>query len=108
MGFCCVVVGHIRQQQGVGQTVGDMVFAAQLVGHGMVQAQEGVGEGHTGDAGGVVHFLPGHRILRPLLIRPGKIVEYHIDGLQSQPVGVVAGHVGDIGLQRHGSARPGR
>ena len=45
-----VVAHDARQDDGVGDAVGQVMEGAELVGHGVVEAQEGVGEGHTGHA----------------------------------------------------------
>ena len=85
----------------------NVIFAAQLVRHGMVQAQEGVGEGHAGDAGGIVHLLAGKAVA---VIRFFQIGEHHLDGVQGQAVGVVVGHGGHIrlnGVRQHVQARVG-
>ena len=50
---------NLVDHQGVGNAVGQMVERAQLVRHGVAHAQEGVGKGHTGHAGGVRHVLTG-------------------------------------------------
>ena len=42
--------------------MGNVALGPQFVRHGVVQAQERVGEGHAGDAGRVVHLLAGQRL----------------------------------------------
>ena len=46
---------------GVGEAVGHVEARAELVRHGVADAQEGVGERHAGDRGGVVHLRRGEQ-----------------------------------------------
>ena len=92
-----VVGDDVGQQDGVGPAVGDVVGGAQLVGQGVVDAQKGVGEGHAGDAGGVVHPLPG-LLVGAVVVGPLQVLEHHADGVEGQAVGVVGGQHRNIGL----------
>ena len=73
--------------------------SAGLVGHGVDDAQQSVGEGHTGQALGVVHGVTlGH----VAVVGSHQVVLDHLDGVQSQRIGVVAVGGGDVGLHSVG------
>ncbi len=97
-GLLGVVLADLGEEQGIGGAVGDVVPAAQLVGQGVVHAQEGVGEGDAGQAGGVGHLDAGLHVLGAVFVSPGQVLEDVLDGRQGEAVGIVAGHDGDIGL----------
>ncbi len=101
-GLGAVVLDHIGQQHRVGQAVRDVVLAAELVGHRVVEPKERVGEGHTGDAGGVVHLLPGFLVGVAILISARQVLEDHLDRLHGKAVGVVRGKDRNISLDRVG------
>ena len=69
-----------------------VVVGAQLVRHRVADAQEGIGEGHTGHAGGVGHLLAGVRIVCALVIGGRQVGEDVLHRLERQAVGVVGGH----------------
>ena len=73
--------------------------SAGLVGHGVHDAQQSVGESHAGQALRVVHPVAGFHIAVVGLLQ---IVVDHLDGMQSQGIGVVAVHGGHIGLDGMG------
>ena len=75
-----VVIHHHGDQQGIGDSVGNMVVCAKLVGHGVAHAQEGVGKCHTSHAGGIGHLLTGLHISR-LIVSNGQIVKYILHSL---------------------------
>ena len=91
------------EQQGVGGAVRDVEPAAQLVGQGVVDAQEGVGEGDTGDSGGVGHLLTGHRVSLGIpesgAVGPGQVVEHHLGSIAAHAVGILGGKGGDVCLR---------
>ena len=60
------------------------VSSSRLVSHRMNDAQQSVGEGHTGQALGIVHLLSGSHVA---IIGIRQIFKYHADGFQSQRVG---------------------
>ena len=74
-GFAGVEAQHFLDHQGVGDAMGQVMERAQLVGHGVAHAQEGVGEGHTGHGGGVGHILSGSGVSGAVLIGGGQILE---------------------------------
>ncbi len=69
----------------VGDAVGQVMERAKLVGHGVVDAQEGVGEGHTGHAGGVGHLLAGVRVLGAVLIAAGQVLKDELGSARARP-----------------------
>ena len=54
----------------VGKTVGDVEGRAELVSDGVANAQEGVGEGHPSNSGGIVDPLACLRIVRSVSVGP--------------------------------------
>ena len=62
---------HTADQQRVGHTVGQVMESAQLMGHGVADAQEGVGEGHARHGGGVCHILSGSGVGGAVIVGPG-------------------------------------
>ena len=76
-----------------------MVVGAELVGHGVVEAEERVGEGHAGKAGGVGHALAGLGGCRAVVIGARQIVEDKLHRAQRHGVAPVAGHDRDVGLE---------
>ena len=101
-----VEAADVGEQQGVGGAVRNVEPAAYLVGQGMVDAQEGIGESDTGDGGGVGHLLTGHGVSLGIpeggTIGPGQVVEHHLGGVAAHAVGVLGGVGGDIGFHRVG------
>ena len=63
-----------------------MMEGAELVGHGVVEAQEGVGEGHTGHAGGVVHLLAGMRVLGAVREAGGRFSKTSLAARSERPL----------------------
>src|SRR5699024_466790 len=96
--FRGVVADDVGENQGVGHAVGQVMVSAQLVSHGVVHTQEGVGEGHTSHAGGLGHALAGIGIVGAVLVGGGQVIEHSLHGLQGQAVGKGSGHDGHIGL----------
>ena len=94
------------EQQGVGGAVRDVEPAAQFMRQGVVDAKEGIGEGDTGQSGGVGHLLAGHGVGLGVpeggIVGSGQIVEDHLGGIAAHAVGVLGGEGGDIGLYRVG------
>ena len=78
--------------------MGQVMEGAELVGHGVVHAEEGVREGHAGEAGGVVHLLAGVRIRGALLIGGRQVLEDELRGAHGEAIGVVGAHDRDEGL----------
>ena len=72
---------------------------AQLVGHGMAHAQEGVGESHTGHGGGIGHLFPGLDVGQAVVIGPGQVFKDSLQRLDGQAVGVIRSHHGGVGFQ---------
>ena len=93
---------HLIDHQGVGNAVGQVVEGAQLVRHGMADAKEGVGEGHTRHGGGVCHVLPGPGIPGAVFVGGRQIFKQQLQSPQRQTVGIVRGHHGGVGLQSVG------
>ena len=73
------------------------MIGAELVGHGVVHAEERVREGHAGEAGGVRHVIAGLDV-GGLAVGGRQVVEHELRGLQRDGVGVVGRHDGDVGL----------
>ncbi|MPN28373.1 hypothetical protein SDC9_175814 [bioreactor metagenome] len=69
----------------------DVEGCTQFVGHGMADAQKGVGESHTGHGGGVVHFLAGAQVLITVIIGALEVLVEHTQGFKRQAVGVIGG-----------------
>ena len=92
---------HIGQQDAVGPAMGDVEPGAQGVGHAVVEAQAGVGEGDARQAGGIVHPLPGLAVLG-VLIGGQQVALDQLDGLFRRRVGEVGGLGGHKGLHRMG------
>ena len=93
-----VVTHDAGQDDGVCEAVGQMVESAELVGHGVVEAQEGVTECHTGHAGCVVHLLASVRILGTVGEGAREVLEDELCGALGEALGVIGSHDGDIGL----------
>ena len=68
----------------------------------MSHAQESIGESHTGDRRRIVHLFSGFQIVLSVLDGPRQIIEYQLDGLETQTVSIVVGHDRDVGLDRMG------
>ena len=66
-----------------------------LVGHGMNDTQESIGEGHTSQALSIVHLLSGNFVS---VVRSRQIFQNHFNGLQSQRIGERAVQGGNISL----------
>ena len=81
--------------------MGDVEPGAQGVGHAVVEAQAGVGEGDARQAGGIVHPLPGLAVLG-VLIGGQQVALDQLDGLFRRRVGEVGGLGGHKGLHRMG------
>ena len=77
----------------VGTVVGK--GGAGLVRHAVDNAQQRVGEGHAGQALGVVH---GVALVHVAVVAAHQVRLDHLDGMQGQRVGKVAVCGGDIGL----------
>ena len=58
-----------------GLTVDRVEFATHLVGKGVDQTKEAIGEGHTGDRGGVMHLFAGFEVVLTIFDRAGQIGE---------------------------------
>ena len=101
-GVVGVVADDVGDQQGVGQAVRQVELGAQLVRHGVADAQEGVGEGDAGDGGGVVHLLPGPGVAGAVQVGGGQVLLEQPQGLERLGVGVLVGHDRDVGLQAVG------
>ena len=65
------------------------------MGHGVDDAQQRVGEGHAGQALGVVHPIPGGHVA---VVAVHQVGGDHLNGVEGQGIGVVAVHGGHIGL----------
>ena len=87
-----VVAHDAGEDDGVGQAV-DVVVGTELVGHGVVDAEEGVGEGHAGEAGGVGHVVTGLNV-GAVVIGALEVVEDELHGAKREAVGVVGRHDG--------------
>ena len=100
LGVLGVEGDDLRQVHGVGRAVDDVCAvvckgSAGLVGHGVHDAQQCVGESHTGKALGVVHGVAlGHIAI----VAVHQIALDHADGEDGQRVGVVAVRGGNISL----------
>ena len=70
--------------------------------HGVADAEECVCECHTGHRCGVSHLLAGFDIGLTVLVCSGQVVEYDLECLLCESVGVVGRHNGGIGLERVG------
>ena len=68
---------------------------ARLMGQAMRDAQQGVGEGHAGQALGVMHPVPGVHVA---VVAGHQILADHLDGMQGQGVRIIAVQGGYIGL----------
>ena len=90
---------NLLDHQGVGNAMGQMVESTQFVRHGVADAQEGVGEGHTGHGGGIRHLLPGFGIPGAVVIGLRQILKDHLKAPQGKAVGVVRCHHGGVGFQ---------
>ena len=64
--FRRVEADDLVDEQSVCYAVRQVMERAQLVRHGVADAQEGVGERHTGHGGGVGHLLAGDGVVGPL------------------------------------------
>ena len=100
--FGSVVADHVGEDHSIGNAVGQVMVSAQLVSHGVVHAQEGVGESHTGHAGGLGHALAGVGIVGAVLIGGRQVIKHSLHGLQSQAIGKGSGHDGHIRLDGMG------
>ena len=58
--------------------------SAGLVGHGVYDTQQGVGESHTGQTLGIVHLLPGVLVAA---VGSWQVFHHHGDSLQGQRIG---------------------
>ena len=54
-----IELDHIGHEDGVGAAMGNVENGADFMGQGMGNAEETIGEGHTGEALGDVHLAPG-------------------------------------------------
>ena len=66
---------------------GQVMVSAQLVSHGVVHTQEGVGKSHTSHAGGFSHPLTGVGIVSAILIGGRQVIKHSLHSLQSQAIG---------------------
>ena len=100
-GFGGVEAQDLVHHEGVCQAVCHMVEGAQLVGHGVHYAEEGVGECHACHGGGVGDLLAGLDVVAVLVgnRQPGEQV---LECLERKAVGVVRCHDGGDGLERVG------
>ena len=90
----------LGQVHGVGSAVDDVGAVVckggtGLVGHGVDNAKQCVGEGHAGQTLGVVHSVP---LLHVSVVAAYQVMLNHADGVDGQGVGVVAVGGGHIGL----------
>ena len=82
-------------EDGVAEAVGQVELRADLVGDGVGDAQQGVGEGHAGEALGDVHPPAGGQVA---VVGGHEVVVDHLDGLEGQRVGEGAAKRGHVGL----------
>ena len=94
-----VELDDVADQEGVGQSVGDMVHAAELVRHGVAESEEGVGERHSRHRRRVEHVLAGVFAQRAVCIADGEVFEDETARFVGHGVAVVALHAGDSGLE---------
>ncbi|VTR67739.1 hypothetical protein DESC_610322 [Desulfosarcina cetonica] len=85
------------QQDGVADTMGQIVEPAQLVGHGVHMAKAGVVEGHAGQILGVAHLVTGLHVLAVGHGGP-QVSGDQFDGLEGAGVGNRGGRGGNIGF----------
>jgi hypothetical protein len=74
--------------QRVGPAVGNMEGRSQDVGQAVVDPEKGVGEGHAGDGGGIVHLLAGEEVAA-VPKRLGQIFEDKLDRLERKRIGII-------------------
>ena len=91
----------IGQQDGVADAVGQVIEAAQLVGHGVDVTKGSVVEGNASQILGVSHFGTGLHIVA-VGHGLGQVVNDLVNGLDGSRVGQGVGGSGDIGLDRVG------
>ena len=96
----------LREVHGVGGAVDDVRAvigegSAGLMRHGVYDAEQRVGEGHTGKALCIVHTVA---LLHIAVVGIDQILLDHLDGVQRERIGVIAVRGRDIGLDgvRHG------
>lgn len=87
-GFGRVVSDDWDEADGVGKAVWDVELLAELVGDGVVETQEGIGEGHAGESGSDVDLLTG--LLRDLVDRLVKVVEDQLRGAEGDWLSVLS------------------
>jgi|LauGreDrversion2_2_1035103.scaffolds.fasta_scaffold298209_1 hypothetical protein len=51
-----IVSNHVADQSGIGKAMRDVELGPNLVGHGVADAQEGIGKSHAGDCRSIVHL----------------------------------------------------
>ena len=92
----------LLHHQRVGDAVRDVVEGAELVGHRVHDAEEGVREGHAGHRRGVRHLLAGLRVRRlrdRRVVALRQVLEDVLQGLDGEAVGVARRHHRGVGLE---------
>ena len=93
-----VVFDYLGQIHGVGAAMDNVAAAvgrAGFMSHGVDNAQQGVGKRHAGQTLSVVHPVAGLHIA---VVGFNQVVVNHLDGVEGQPVGVIAVSGGYISL----------
>lgn len=104
-----IVPDDVGKHYRVGKTVRDVVLLAKLVGAGVADSQECVGESNASNRCSLVHVATSNRA--PPDNGALEVIEDHLDGLEGERHRVLSGHRGHIGLDCMGQGvdtRPSR
>ena len=93
-----IEINHQGNQQGIGNTVWQVMECTQLMSHGVAYAQECIGKRHTSHTGSIRHLLTRLNICR-LIVSCWKVIKYVLHGLKCKAVCIVGSHDGCICLQ---------
>ena len=99
-GFAGVVAQDFFDEEGIGDAVGDVVESSEFVCHGVADAEEGIGERHTGHCRGVCHFFASFDIGLTVVVGAWQVFEDDFEGLNGEPIGVVGRHNRGVGFER--------